>query len=161
MSHLKGNPLVKGCRCGWQISWTRPRNNLTDFNSTGIQLSKNYLRGILARNILRSAFPNKKSIPTQTTKPQPPPSHPTHSGILLFFLQSCVPPRKARDGTIWQPHLGRWNGGTNYPTAGPQATDGWNNKSFSFSPSSRPDPLNSKPLWGTQHHCGCRLCAAL
>lgn len=44
-----------------QISSTnRPRNNLTDFNSTGIQLSKNYLRGILARKHIKKCFPKQE-----------------------------------------------------------------------------------------------------
>lgn len=132
---LKRNPLVKRCRHAWHTNISEPRDtekNLTDFNSTWIQKSKNYLKRIWGKNILKRPFPNQKNIPTQTTKPQPPLSHLTHSGMLLFLLQSWVPPRKAGGGTVLQPPLGRWNGGKNHPTAGPQATDGWSSKASFF-----------------------------
>lgn len=141
-----------------QISWTNwHRITFTDFNSTWIQLSQNCSRGTLDKNTLQSAFPNQKNIPVRTTKTERPMFHPTNSGMLPFSL-SCGSPWKAGDGTA-----ASWEGDMEHkpPHTGPWVTDGCRSTSLSSTPSSRPDPLKSKPFLGTHLDCGCRLWTAL
>lgn len=142
-----------------QISWTNwHRITLTDFNSTWIQLSQNCSRGTLDKNTLQSAFPNQKNILVQTTKNRKThvPSNKFWDAPLLTELWISMESRR------WNSTAASWEGDMGAQTThrGPWVTDGRRSTSLSSTPSSRPDPLKSKPFLGTHLDCGFRLWTA-
>lgn len=162
MSCLKRNVSVRGCRHARSLNvpgLTGTEKKLTDFKSIWIQLSKNCLEVIWAKNILKCTFPNQKmySYTNKTTTTTIPPDS---------FWDTLPPSADLYTST----ESGTWHNTAvttgklvkmgKEPPWRYRQSNGWSNKG-SFLSNLNAWSFEFKVISGLSSHCGWSLSVAL